>query len=125
MRRSLVAVVLAVGLPAALSAAAQRVHAAAEGLPTFYKVPAHWHHTQALLKSQKVTVAGLNGEVWRVMYTRRPTSSSPCRHRLRHRPERHRTEGGWPVVAWDHGTNGMADPCAPSLSIGSSDISTA
>jgi fermentation-respiration switch protein FrsA (DUF1100 family) len=33
-------------------------------------------------------------------------------------------KGGWPVVAWSHGTNGMADPCAPSLAIGTSDIPT-
>ncbi len=24
--------------------------------------------------------------------------------------------GGWPVVAWAHGTTGVADQCAPSLS---------
>jgi fermentation-respiration switch protein FrsA (DUF1100 family) len=29
--------------------------------------------------------------------------------------------GGWPVVTWGHGTNGMADVCAPSLA-GSSQI---
>src|SRR6202043_778109 len=29
--------------------------------------------------------------------------------------------GGWPVVTWGHGTNGMADICAPSLA-GSSQI---
>ena len=29
--------------------------------------------------------------------------------------------GGWPVVTWGHGTNGMADVCAPSLQ-GSSQV---
>ena len=24
-------------------------------------------------------------------------------------------EGGWPVIAWGHGTNGVATACAPSL----------
>jgi TonB family protein len=29
-------------------------------------------------------------------------------------PKRQATSGGWPVVAWDHGTTGVADVCAPS-----------
>lgn len=27
-------------------------------------------------------------------------------------------QGGWPIVAWDHGTTGMADDCAPSSTPG-------
>jgi len=129
MRRSLVAVVLALGLAAAaLPAATAGASKPPPGLPAFYAVPSHWRSTKpgTYLKSAKVAVSGLNGMVWRVMYVSQadkgkpvpvtgyvvvPTGSAPV--------------GGWPVVAWDHGTNGMADPCAPSLAIGTSDIPTA
>jgi hypothetical protein len=30
-------------------------------------------------------------------------------------PHGHRPRGGWPVVAWAHGTTGLADRCAPSI----------
>jgi Secretory lipase len=126
LRRSLLVAVLAFGLAAAaLPAATAGASKAPTGLPAFYAVPSHWHSTKpgTFLKSQKVTVPGLNGTAWRVMYVSQankgkpvavtgyvivPTGTAPA--------------GGWPVVAWSHGTNGMADPCAPSLAIGTSDI---
>jgi fermentation-respiration switch protein FrsA (DUF1100 family) len=126
MRRSLLATFLALGLAAAaLPAATAGASKPPSGLPAFYAVPAHWRSTKpgTILKSARVTVAGLNGTAWRVMYVSQadkgkpvpvtgyvivPTGAPPA--------------GGWPVVAWDHGTNGMAAPCAPSLAIGTSDL---
>jgi hypothetical protein len=126
MRRSFLVVLLATGLalgavPAAMSGAATSPH----GLPPFYIVPSHWPSTApgTYLKSEAVPVAGINGETWRVMYVSQankgkavpvtgyvvvPSGTAPV--------------SGWPVVAWSHGTNGMADPCAPSLAIGKADI---
>lgn len=131
MRRSVLVVLVATGLslgalPAAVSGATSRP----AGLPSFYTVPApsSWSSTApgTYLKSEPVAVTGLNGTAWRVMYVSQankgkpvpvtgyvvvPTGTAPV--------------GGWPVVAWSHGTNGMAGPCAPSLAIGRSDIPTA
>ena len=36
-------------------------------------------------------------------------------------PEGTPPAGGWPVISWAHGTTGIADQCAPSKMIGSSD----
>jgi fermentation-respiration switch protein FrsA (DUF1100 family) len=128
MRRSLVAVVLAAGLataaiPAVSSGAATKAHS----LPAFYKVPSKWTHKPgALIKSSVVAVAGLNGTAYRVMYASQANKSKavPVTGYVIV-PNTAPPTGGYPVVAWDHGTNGMADVCAPSLAIGSSDISTA
>lgn len=89
-----------------------------KGLPQFYSVPVPIPKGPpgTLIKSQKVAVSGIDGTVYRVMYLsetvygRRvpvtglvmvPSSSPP--------------PGGYPVVSWGHGTNGMADQCTPSL----------
>ena len=94
------------------------------GLPSFYSVPKPLPAGPAgtLIKSQAVSDPGLVGAtLYRVMYKSIgakhlvavtgmvvvPTGTAPA--------------GGWPVVTWGHGTNGMADVCAPSLA-GSSQI---
>jgi alpha-beta hydrolase superfamily lysophospholipase len=56
------------------------------------------------------------GRAWRVLY-----HSVDQSHRdiavsgLVLVPAGHTPSGGWPVVAWAHGTTGLADQCAPSL----------
>jgi fermentation-respiration switch protein FrsA (DUF1100 family) len=126
LRRSLLAVALAVGLvAAALPAAMAGASKAPPGLPAFYAVPSHWHSTKpgTYLKSAKLSVAGLNGTAWRIMYVSQANKNKPVPVTgYVIVPTGTAPTGGWPVVAWDHGTNGMAAPCAPSLAIGTSDI---
>ena len=128
MRRSLLAVVLSLGLLAvALPAATAGASKPPAGLPAFYAVPSHWPSTKpgTYLKSEKVAVAGVNGTVWRVMYVSQANKAKPVAVTgYVIVPTGTAPKGGWPVVAWSHGTNGMADPCAPSLAIGTSDIPT-
>jgi alpha-beta hydrolase superfamily lysophospholipase len=117
-----VAVVAGVVAPAAgasgTSSAKPAVIPAPKGLPAFYAVPTPIPGVKGkLIKSQKVAVAGLHGTMYRVMYSSLnlqnkyvavtgvvavPNGTPPA--------------GGFPVVTWGHGTNGMADVCAPSLS---------
>ncbi len=98
------------------------------GLPSFYAVPAMttWHSKApgTYLKSQSVSVGGLvNGRAWRVMYVSQANKARPVAVTgYVVVPTGTAPSGGWPVIAWSHGTNGVADPCAPSLAIGSSDI---
>jgi hypothetical protein len=126
LRRSLLAVALAIGLTAAaLPAATADAAKAPPGLPSFYAVPSHWPSTKpgAYLKSAKVAIAGLNGTAWRIMYVSQANKGTPVPVTgYVIVPTGIAPSGGWPVVAWDHGTNGMAAPCAPSLAIGRSDI---
>jgi Secretory lipase len=125
LRRSLLVVALAVGLAAAALPAAAGASKAPTGLPAFYAVPSHWHSTKpgTYLKSAKVTIAGLDGTAWRVMYVSQADKATPVAVTgYVIVPTGTAPSGGWPVVAWDHGTNGMAAPCAPSLAIGTSDI---
>ena len=90
---------------------------APEGLPEFYTVsmplPAE---PGMLIKSEKVGAAETHGTVYRVMYT-----STTVRDEivavtgLIAVPNTPKPADGFPVVTWAHGTNGMADECAPSL----------
>ncbi len=89
------------------------------GLPSFYSVPQPLPSGPAgtLIKSQKVTgVSGLNGTVYRVMYMSESVQNKPVVVTgLVIVPDSPAPPGGYPVVTWGHGTNGMADQCAPSL----------
>lgn len=119
-------IVLAVGIVTlAVPAVSTASTPAPTGLPAFYAVPSHWPSTKpgTYLKSQQVTVAGLNGSAWRVMYVSQADKGKPVPVTgYVVVPSGSAPSGGWPVVAWSHGTNGMAPICAPSLAIGSSDI---
>ena len=89
------------------------------GLPAFYSVPQPLPTGPAgtLVKSQKLAkIAGLNGTVYRVMYMSESVLNKPVVVTgLVIVPDRPAPPGGYPVVSWGHGTNGMADQCAPSL----------
>jgi pimeloyl-ACP methyl ester carboxylesterase len=88
------------------------------GLPAFYAVPKPLPSIKAgdLLKTEKVAAPGVNGDVYRVMYvsTTVHDAATPVTG-LVVVPKGAPPAGGWPVVTWGHGTNGMADKCAPSL----------
>jgi alpha-beta hydrolase superfamily lysophospholipase len=98
------------------------------GLPAFYSVPQPLPSGPAgtLIKSEVVSDPNLVGAtLYLVMYK----SHGPKHHLVPVTgmvavPNGTPPAGGWPVVTWGHGTNGMADICAPSLA-GSSQIPAA
>jgi pimeloyl-ACP methyl ester carboxylesterase len=93
---------------------------APDGLPSFYAVPAGVAQKSpgTLLKSQSLSAPEVRGSVRRVMY-----ASTDARGRsaavtgLVFIPASPPPPGGYPVVSWAHGTNGMADRCAPSVNL--------
>jgi len=92
------------------------------GLPSFYAVPQPLPTTGAgtILKSERIAVSGLHGTAYRVMYLSESVTGRPVPVTgLVVVPDRPAPAGGYPVVTWGHGTNGMADQCAPSLAPGS------
>jgi alpha-beta hydrolase superfamily lysophospholipase len=108
----------AIGASTATSAAAAKEIPAPAGLPGFYSVPQPLKGKPGtLLKSEKVDAPAVNGNVYRVMYlsaalgTNKPVAVTG----LVAVPHGTAPKGGFPVVTWAHGTNGMADECAPSL----------
>jgi dipeptidyl aminopeptidase/acylaminoacyl peptidase len=86
-------------------------------MPSFYAVPEPIPTTVgSLIKSQPVSVAGMHGAVYRVMYVSSTVDGRPTPVTgLVIVPRRAAPAGGYPMVTWGHGTNGMADKCAPSL----------
>jgi alpha-beta hydrolase superfamily lysophospholipase len=87
-------------------------------LPIFYTVPqplpSGSHGT--LIKSQRVSIPGLDAIVYRVMYLSETVRGAPVPVTgLVMVPDRHPPAGGYPVVTWGHGSDGLADQCAPSL----------
>ncbi len=94
------------------------------GLPAFYSVPQPLP-TKAgtLIKSEIVSDPNLVGAtLYVVMYTSKgPKNKIVPVTGMVAIPDGTAPTGGWPVVTWGHGTNGMADSCAPSLQ-GSSQV---
>jgi hypothetical protein len=88
------------------------------GLPAFYSVPQPFPTTVGkLVKSQPVASPGLHGTMYRVMYVSLSVRNKPVAVTgVIAVPNGTPPAGGFPVVSWGHGTNGMADVCAPSLS---------
>jgi len=91
---------------------------APKGLPAFYSVPQPLQGKPGtLLKSEKVKAPGVHGTVYRVMYLSstlvgdKPVAVTGTVVV----PDGTAPKGGFPVVTLPHGTNGMADQCAPSL----------
>ncbi len=95
------------------------------GLPAWYDVPpaaaAHPGPPGRLIKYQSVgTPAGVHASVYRVMYASETAAHAPSVVTgLVYVPLVAPPPGGYPVVSWAHGTNGMASVCAPSLTPGS------
>jgi pimeloyl-ACP methyl ester carboxylesterase len=88
------------------------------GLPAFYSVPASPPSSipGTLIKSQRIDGHGIDGAVYRVLYVSEDVHDRPTLVTgLVMVPKTPVPAGGYPVVTWGHGTNGMADQCAPSL----------
>jgi pimeloyl-ACP methyl ester carboxylesterase len=92
------------------------------GLPAFYAVPDPLpDKTGRLIKSEKVAVDGLHGTAYRVMYVSEGVDGEPVAVTGTILvPNKPAPADGRRVVTWAHGTNGMADECAPSLEPGNS-----
>jgi len=88
-------------------------------LPAFYHVPARIpHRPGTLIRHERITVPGIPGTVYRVMYVSTTVRTTPVAVTgLVVVPREAPPPGGFPVVAWGHGTNGMATQCAPSLHV--------
>lgn len=93
------------------------------GMPNFYAVqyvstPAGVQATTpgTMLKFERVTATGVDGTAYRVMYlsTDEQGKVVPVTG-LVYVPRTPPPAGGYKVVAWAHGTNGMTNACAPSL----------
>jgi pimeloyl-ACP methyl ester carboxylesterase len=103
--------------PTPTTVVAQAPIPAPKGLPAFYSVPQPLPTIAGkLLKSAPVPVTGLHGTMFRVMYVSQTVGNKPVAvSGLIAVPSGKPPAGGFPVVSWGHGTNGMADQCAPSL----------
>ncbi len=91
---------------------------APRGLPSFYAVPSELPSSApgTLVKSELLPSGSIHGHVYRVMYVSQSVHGQPVVVTgLVMVPYRTPPTGGFPVVSWGHGTNGMADQCAPSL----------
>jgi len=118
----MVVMALAMGLlgvaTSSIPASASGHHAKGSGLPPFYTVPkgVKTDRPGTLLKSEVVPEAGIDGTVYREMYmsTDERMRSVPVTGLL-YVPSVPAPSGGYPIVSWAHGTNGMASQCAPSL----------
>jgi len=109
---------LSVGTVACGSSPTTTTLPAPKGLPGFYSVPQPLPPGPpgTLIKDEKVASDGLHGTVYRVMYTSESVRNNPVAVTgLVIVPDTPPPSGGYPVVSWGHGTNGMADSCAPSL----------
>lgn len=88
------------------------------GLPAFYSfsepIPSK---PGSLVKSEKLAAPNLKGTVYRVIYTSTTIDDKPVAvSGIIVVPHKAAPAGGYKVVSWGHGTNGMADKCTPSLS---------
>lgn len=91
---------------------------AATPLPRFYTVPSTPPSGPpgTVVRVAQVPSDGLDGTVYRVMYVSRTVTNRPVDVTgIIVVPRTPPPAGGYPVVTWGHGTNGMAEDCAPSL----------
>jgi dienelactone hydrolase len=89
-----------------------------DGLPAFYGAPDPIPDAEpgTLLRSEAVDAPELDGTAHRVMYASESLQGEPIVVTgIVAVPDGPAPEGGFPVLAWAHGTTGIADECAPSL----------
>ena len=112
----LAALVVALTLVGAGTAVAGSIPAP-EGLPDFYEVPKPLPKKPGtLIKSERMDAPNVNGTLYRIMYVSRSQENKPrAVTGVVAVPDGDAPKGGFPVLSWAHGTNGMADECAPSL----------
>ena len=92
--------------------------AAPAGLPAFYGVPDPLPAGQPgdIIASEKLDIPGVNGTTYRVMYHSESLQGADIPVTgLIVVPSTPPPAGGYPVVSWAHGTEGLADICAPSI----------
>lgn len=88
------------------------------GLPAFYGVPDPIPDQPAgtLVRSEEIDAADVGGTLHRVMYVSESLLGEPIVVTGAIAvPESPPPTGGYPVIAWAHGTDGIADECASSL----------
>src|SRR3954470_15247624 len=103
---------------ASLSAASGSTAPPPAGLPAFYGVPDPLPKGNPgdVIKSEVVAVTGVHGTVERVMYHSRSLHDEDVHVTgLIAVPSTPPPSGGYPVISWAHGTTGIADTCAPSI----------
>ena len=89
------------------------------GLPAFYAVPDPLPEGKPgdVIKTEPVANTKLHGSLTRVMYHSRSIQDQDIPVTgLIAVPNTPPPAGGYPVISWAHGTTGIADTCAPSLS---------
>jgi Secretory lipase len=85
--------------------------------PAFYTPPAELPAGPpgTIVRSETVD-AGSGQRAWRVLYTSTDPAGAPIAvSGVVVAPDSRPPDGGWPVVAWAHGTTGVDRRCAPSL----------
>jgi len=113
----LTAVAVGISVAACPSSSSKGVRAP-KGLPSFYSVPGGIADKSPgdLVKSEVVPAPDVHGTVRRVMYVSSDAHGKPAAVTgVVYVPAAPPPADGYPVVSWAHGTNGMADKCAPSL----------
>jgi alpha-beta hydrolase superfamily lysophospholipase len=88
------------------------------GLPSFYAVPDPLPPGKPgqIIRQEPVEVPGLHGTMLRVMYhSKSATGDDIAVTGLIAIPKAPAPSDGYEVIAWAHGTVGIADKCAPSL----------
>jgi alpha-beta hydrolase superfamily lysophospholipase len=123
--RTLVTVVLATGLAACSSSAASTSSTTGAGvssaIPAFYTPPSPLPSAPPGTLIRAVTVSGVPGvppgaRVWRILYHSTTIyGADVAESGYVIAPPFAPPAGGYPVIAWAHGTTGFAAPCAPSL----------
>lgn len=117
--RRLITVAMAAGaLGSMLVSAGASAEPPPKGLPSFYSVPrgVSKESPGTLIKSEQVSAPGVNGTTYLVMYvSENEQGKSVPVTGLIFVPPVAPPAGGYPVVSWSHGTNGMTNECAPSL----------
>lgn len=90
---------------------------APSGLPAFYSFSTPLPtEPGTLVKRELVPAPGVRGTVYRVLYVSTDEAGKAVAVTgLVAVPKSAPPANGYPVVSWAHGTNGMADACAPSL----------
>jgi len=90
---------------------------APKGLPAFYSFSEPIHTTPgAVIKSEQVAAPNIKGTVYRVLYVSTTVKNTPTPVTgIVIVPKTAAPAGGYPVVSWGHGTNGMTDACTPSI----------
>ncbi len=89
------------------------------GLPSFYAIPDPLPAGKPgdVIKTETVPAASLHGTLLRVMYHSKSLQGDDIPVTgLIAVPSAAPPSGGYPVISWAHGTTGIADTCAPSLS---------